>query len=343
MLSELTRLPAPSRQVKLLRLAAWYKGLLNGSRTVSLLFITRQVYLQLLTLQPCSAHPQPLLHSWLPQRHCSLAMWKVSLWSGPSLWMFLAGSNLTASAALPTRRASSPLARRSRAARDSSISLSGRAKRTTLGDFPVGAGIKNSTINLTVISKRASPPPNSNMFTRIVRSLLRTQDRAVTVPVRIKKPVVRKSLVVAELAAPVVKRVVHSSSLAKSSAVVSPGPRSSTAAHARRIAAINRQRLAATSKELAAERVELQASNQVQRIAAGRAELLARKKEIQRARAPIVTSSPVVKRARCTLYNPKSRRDHIASRSASAEFAATTAQATQFAKFKRRVAGHKSS
>ncbi|GAA5873077.1 hypothetical protein JCM1840_007317 [Sporobolomyces johnsonii] len=104
--------------------------------------------------------------------------------------------------ALPTHRSSSAVTRRAHIANhhssqnqnsnhglrrspDGVTSLSGRAKRTTLGDHSVvvdastsstvagtSGGIKNSTINLTVIAKRdAERSSTFSSFARVVRSL----------------------------------------------------------------------------------------------------------------------------------------------------------------------------
>lgn len=90
--------------------------------------------------------------------------------------------------ALPTRRSTSQLSRRAQRPKGlrrspDGLSFSGRAKRTTTGDHSIivdasaststdpsssSGGIKNSTINLTVISKREE---HSSIFARVVRSL----------------------------------------------------------------------------------------------------------------------------------------------------------------------------
>ncbi|ORY88512.1 hypothetical protein BCR35DRAFT_351018 [Leucosporidium creatinivorum] len=111
--------------------------------------------------------------------------------SPTSLFSFLATVAILANEAqaLPTRRSTSHLSRRAQRPKGlrrspDGLSFSGRAKRTTTGDHSIivdasaststdpsssAGGIKNSTINLTVISKREAE--HSSIFARVVRSL----------------------------------------------------------------------------------------------------------------------------------------------------------------------------
>ncbi|GAA6033613.1 hypothetical protein JCM8097_001484 [Rhodosporidiobolus ruineniae] len=110
--------------------------------------------------------------------------------------------------ALPTHRSTSAISRRAHlaahhpehVARDGTLSFSGRAKRTSLGDHSIvvdastssstagtTGGIRNSTINLTSISRRNGDDRESTFssFARVVRSLFGASSSDSALPSRL--------------------------------------------------------------------------------------------------------------------------------------------------------------